>query len=116
MATAAAAADDDNEELKRKKKAEQEEKLISQIQDELRNPIKDPIQESTADYYYQNKGEVAMLLYKYYKILHSSVCIYNKKHNKMALIIVMSIFCLIQILSILVSIYYSLALPQKVLQ
>ena len=63
MATAAAAADDDNEELKRKKKAEQEEKLISQIQDELRKPISDPIKEATADYYYQNKDKVDMVLY-----------------------------------------------------
>ena len=99
MATAAVA-DDDNEELKRKKKAEQEEKLISQIQEELRKPITDPIKESTADYYYQNKDKVAMLLYKYYKILHSSVCIYNKKHNRITVIMVMGIFCLIQILSI----------------
>ena len=63
MATAAAAADDDNEELKRKIKAEQEEKLISQIQDELRKPITDPIKESTADYYNQNKDKVDMVLY-----------------------------------------------------
>ena len=68
-AAAAAAADDDEEELKRKKKAEQEEKLISQIQDELRKPITDPIKESTAEYYNQNKDKVAMLFYKYYKIL-----------------------------------------------
>ena len=65
MATAAAAADDDDEELKRKKKADEEEEklLISQIKDELRKPITDPIKESTADYYYQNKDKVDMLLY-----------------------------------------------------
>ena len=65
MATAAAAsAADDDEELKRKKQAEEEEKLlISQIQDELRKPITDPIKESTADYYNQNKDKVNMLLY-----------------------------------------------------
>ena len=85
-AAAGAAASDDDDDLTRKKKAEEEEEeklLISQIQDELRKPITDPIKESTADYYYQNKDKVAMLLYKYYKILLSSVSkyiyIYYKK-------------------------------------
>ena len=79
-AAAAAAAATDDDELKRKKEAEEEEKLlISQIQEELWKPITDPIKESTADYYNQNKDKVDMLLYKYYKILHTSVCIYNKK-------------------------------------
>ena len=57
MPTATAA--DDDEELKRKKKADEEEKLlISQIQEDLWKPITDPIKESTADYYYQNKDKV----------------------------------------------------------
>ena len=67
MATAAAAAAPapDDDELKRKKEAEEEEEKlrISQIKDELRKPITDPIKESTAEYYNQNKDKVDMSLY-----------------------------------------------------
>ena len=38
-----------------------EEDLIRQIEDELKQPLTDPVKESTVDYYFQNKDKVFTL-------------------------------------------------------
>ena len=52
----------DDEELKKKIKLEEEKEQIRKIQDELEQPITDPIRQSTVDYYNQNKDKVSYII------------------------------------------------------
>ena len=61
MATESIATDDE-EELKKKIKLEEEKEQIRKVQDELEQPITDPIRQSTVDYYNQNKDKVSYII------------------------------------------------------
>ena len=57
IATQATYAEDDKDLLRKMK--EKEDKLLKEIKDELKQPITDPIKESTVGYYHQNKDKVS---------------------------------------------------------
>ena len=48
---------------------EDEEELIENIEDELNQPITDPIQESTVDYYLKKKDQVMLEIPKFYLLM-----------------------------------------------